>query len=180
MRKEYLVLLLFGALVAGALLAGWLGRFWRRLRFTRRRSRGRQGELEAPAVLRAAGYTVLDDQANLEGCLEVDGRKHTYDVRADFLVARGQQRYVAEVKTGEKAPDPVHSATRRQLLEYRVLYDVDGVLLVDMEREEIRRVEWPALGQARPADRGRLRAIMTGLGAGLLFGLALGFWLASR
>ena len=60
--------------------------------------------------------------------------------RADLLVeARSRsgflrgQRFVAEVKTGERAIDPTHPATRRQLMEYLHVFEVDGVLLVDRE-----------------------------------------------
>ena len=36
-----------------------------------------------------------------------------------------------------------HRATRRQLLEYAAVFDVDGVLLVDAEGGRIHRVEFP-------------------------------------
>jgi hypothetical protein len=49
---------------------------------------------------------------------------------------------VAEVKTGEVAPRLSTAATRRQLLEYRVAFDVDGVLLVCPERGTIQRVDF--------------------------------------
>ena len=48
---------------------------------------------------------------------------------------------MAEVKTGTYAPRLETAATRRQLLEYGVAFDVDGVLLVDADVGEIRLVE---------------------------------------
>ena len=68
---------------------------------------------------------------------------HPIVVRADLLVSRGARRFVAEVKTGARAPRIETAATRRQLLEYAVAYDVDGVLLVDMEEHTISEVEFP-------------------------------------
>jgi hypothetical protein len=70
---------------------------------------------------------------------------------------------VAEVKTGTLAPRIETATTRRQLLEYRVAFAVDGVLLVDADAGTVRRVEFP-LPLARPARRA----------AWLLLGIALG------
>ena len=50
---------------------------------------------------------------------------------------------MAEVKTGRLAPRLETSATRRQLLEYRVAFDVDGVLLVDVDAGRVHSLEFP-------------------------------------
>ena len=63
--------------------------------------------------------------------------------RADYLVARNVERYVAEVKTGRLAPRIDTATTRRQLLEYRLAFDVDGVLLVDAESAKVHRIVFP-------------------------------------
>jgi len=57
------------------------------------------------------------------------------------------------VKTGNSAPDPLTSSTRRQLLEYLIACKVDGVLVVDVEARRIRSLVFPArnLPPARPA-----------------------------
>ena len=44
------------------------------------------------------------------------------------------------MKTGPRATRITTAATRRQLLEYRVAYDVNGVLLVDMDKEQIHEI----------------------------------------
>ena len=69
-------------------------------------------------------------------------------MRADYLVELRGELLVAEVKTGEEAPQLSSAATRRQLLEYRVAFAVDGVLLVCPERGAIHRVDFPL-----PSDR---------------------------
>ncbi len=71
----------------------------------------------------------------------IDGEPVEVGVRADLWVGLGERRYVAEVKTGGRAPDPTHPATRRQLLEYRVAFEPDGLLLVDAEEGRIILVE---------------------------------------
>lgn len=66
------------------------------------------------------------------------------ELRADLLVRQGARRFVADVKTGAEAPKITTAATRRQLLEYRVAYAVDGVLLVDMASRRVHLVEFLA------------------------------------
>ena len=63
-------------------------------------------------------------------------------MRADYLVEADGEVLVAEVKTGDVAPRIETAATRRQLLEYHVAFEVDGVLLVCPERGVIHRVDF--------------------------------------
>ena len=109
----------------------------------RRSLRAREGEEDAEELLRACGFTVVERQATRQWSFDVDGEEYVAGVRADLLVEKDEALYVAEVKTGLRAPDPRHPATRRQLLEYWFVYEPDGLLLVDMERREVREVTFP-------------------------------------
>jgi hypothetical protein len=157
------------ALVLGAVAVGLLvlllrsvvGRWWRGVRARRRAHRALAGEKRAVRLLRRHGFRVLGEQVPASFVIEVDGRPHEVALRADLLVTRAGKRYVAEVKTGAQAPRPEHRATRRQLLEYRVAYAAEGVLLVDMERGAVHEVRFPALTRQTPgAGRGILLALM--------------------
>lgn len=115
----------------------------------RRQQRASAGEADAEALLEAAGFQVLDRQITARWTLFVDGAPVDVSCRADLLVrARSKaslprnQRFIAEVKTGDRAIEPTHPATRRQLMEYLHAFDVDGVLLVDMTRRCVRHVEF--------------------------------------
>ena len=46
--------------------------------------------------------------------------------------------------------DVFWASTRRQLLEYAHAYDAEGVLLVDMESERVRRIRFPPMRAAAP------------------------------
>lgn len=112
------------------------------------RRRGRiasRAEEEAERLLRRAGYAIVDRQVTGAWTLRVDGEDREVRMRADLLVKRRGARFVAEVKTGRTAPRPDLPETRRQLLEYLLAFDVDGVLLVDMETRAVHRVEFPGL-----------------------------------
>lgn len=102
---------------------------------------GRARRLERAAVrhLEINGFEVLEDQVDRAAVVWVNGEAHDYHVRVDYLVKNAKgELFVAEVKSGRQAPSPTHAATRRQLLEYQVVYkDADGVLLVDMTKRDI-------------------------------------------
>lgn len=101
--------------------------------------------------------------------LAVDGARSEHAVRADYLVSRGARRFVAEVKTGSVAPSLAHAPTRRQILEYCLAFDVDGALLVDVERGLVREIQ-------RASPRARRTFLLPTLGwvaIGALAGAAI-------
>lgn len=138
-----LLVVLLGSLAVLQTARLWWRDAARRFRDRRRSARAVAGEAAAEDLLRGLGYAITDRQAPLQYALQVDGAPHPVSLRADYLVERGGRRYVAEVKTGGQAPSLRTAATRRQLLEYRLAYAVDGVLLVDMEASAVREVVFP-------------------------------------
>lgn len=82
----------------------------------------------------------------------VDDQRLEFEVRADLLVSRWWRTYVVEVKTGESAPNPKNSATRRQLREYAAVYEADGLILADMSAGKLYQIRFPAKSTGpRPA-----------------------------
>jgi len=164
-----LVLLACGAWLA-LVLRRWLDARSRR----RRGARAQRAERDAAGLLEASGFAVLGRQQRQRWALEVDGRAMEFTLVADYLVERDGRRWVAEVKTGERALDLRHGPTRRQLLEYQQAFGVDGVLLVDAEGRSLSRVSFL---EPREAPRSNRLVVFA---AGLFSGLALGLWLWAR
>lgn len=136
-------------------------------RFRRRVRRGLHGQERARSLLERSGYEVLAQEHPASGEVEVDGRAMPYTVRVDYLVRRKGRTFGVEVKTGARAPDPMHRATRRQLLEYSRLLDVDGLLLLDMEARRLMEVRFPhRTGRSS-------RTMLFLLGLGFVLGLAV-------
>ena len=123
--------------LAGAALA-------RRGRGRRARARNRiaqRGEAEAVRLLERAGYAVEGRGVAREGSMLVDGEAVQFGVRADLVArCRKGRLFVVEVKTGGLAPDPRHGPTRRQLLEYSLIFGTPHLLLVDMEARKVREI----------------------------------------
>lgn len=140
-------------LLALALLFAALG-WWRATRRVGRENRARQvrafaGESAAEALLAAHGFRIVDRQVTARFEMTVDGEPVVVTNRCDLLVERGGSTFVADVKTGVRATDPTHPATRRQLLEYALVHEADGVLLVDMEADRVVEVDFPWLSDRR-------------------------------
>lgn len=128
-------------------LGVWLGiRLARRVlrhRAARTRRLGRRGARRALAFLEYEGYRIVDTEVVAQGRLAIDGRVRTYQVRADAIVRRRRRTYVAELKGGAEVSRITDRHTRRQLLEYASVFDVDGILLVDGRRRVIHRITFP-------------------------------------
>lgn len=139
-----ILLLLLVAALALALLGWWSASTRVRRGNQRRLARAQRGEDEADALLEEAGFRVLDEQVTARFAMTVDGEEVWVHDRCDRLVERDGRVYVADVKTG-RAADPLSPATRRQLLEYLLVHEADGALIVDMEALEIVHVGFPGL-----------------------------------
>jgi hypothetical protein len=168
MDQSHLAVLLVGAALGGLALYSFLG-WLRRLRLRLRFSRAQRKEAEAATLLERRGYRVLSGQ--LEGFYELlqDGESFYPKLRADYLVERRGKVYIAEAKSGSRAPDVLERHTRRQLLEYAIAYEVDGVLLVDTEAKRISEISFPALRRGGRRGLDFALGILVGALAGALF-----------
>ncbi len=171
----------FGMFLLGMLLSAALAwllfhavKHWARLRRVRRAARASRAEQAAAAVLAAHGYAILGRQVRQRWSLLADGRQLSFDLIADYLVQSEGVRWIAEVKTGERALDLRYGPTRRQLLEYREAFGVDGVLLVDAEAETIRCVRFRQSSglDGAPFRRAALQGLVC-LGLGLVLGVLM-------
>jgi hypothetical protein len=157
--------------VAQALFHAWV-RGARRHRILGRVTRAGIGEARAADHLVSLGFEILGAQVATDYPVTVDGKETQVSVRADYVVRRGEARYVVEVKTGSVAPRIETSATRRQLLEYRVAFDVDGVLLLDAEAGRLHEITFPGVGARVPVAAAEARSgwgwlVVLGLAAAL-------------
>jgi hypothetical protein len=137
-------LLAWGLVFLLLLVVGWL-LFRPGLRSRDRNRRAQRGEHDAERLLEKHGFSVIERQARRRWTVRVDGEDEGAEVRADLLVQKDGLLFVAEVKTGDLAVDPLFPATRRQLLEYFFVFEPDGLLLVDPEASSVVEVEFPDL-----------------------------------
>lgn len=151
----------------------WVERRRPRWRLARHRRQGSFGEKLAEGLLTGSGYRIEGRQVPARYTLRVDGEPWEVSLRADFVVRRGARRFVAEAKSGELAGRLDTAATRRQIVEYCLAFDVDGVLLVDTHRRRISLVQLE-----HPTGHGSLGRLLVPAVVLVLLGLAL--WAAVR
>jgi predicted RecB family endonuclease len=140
-----------------------------------RQLRGARGERRAERILETHGYAIRARQARLDYAIEVDGSERVMTIVADFIVERGGERLVAEVKTGDLAPRVERAETRRQLLEYQLASGARSVLLVDPDARAISEIAFPLAGSARRSSPAGLRAALA-----LVMVALLAAWYAKR
>jgi hypothetical protein len=131
--------------VIGAMTVAVFLRYLKRWKIKKRIFKAKKSELKAVELLKKNGFEIIDLQKESYYILSIDDKPYKAAVKADMIVKKGNKTYVAEVKSGESSPSPRFIATRRQLLEYYLVYRPSGLLLVDMEREKIRKVEYSIL-----------------------------------
>jgi hypothetical protein len=133
-----------GALVVFELIRHAITKALRTLRHRWIALRALRGEQHAEDLLVDAGYQIVGRQVEGSYLVRIDESATRVVVRADLLVKDpGGRTLVAEVKTGREAPRIENSATRRQLLEYRLAFEAPGVLLVDAGQDTIHTVRFP-------------------------------------
>lgn len=135
--------------VIGLLAVQSVRLYWLRTAAGRRmkahRSLGAKGERRARGLLEAHGYEITGEQVGGSYEIFVDDKTCPVRLRADFVVKKGGKTYVAEVKAGVESVKISGRTTRRQLLEYLFAFDVNGVLLVNMQQKRIFAIGFPSL-----------------------------------
>lgn len=137
------------ALLAILLVVRVLSDYRKRRVVKRRFDRGRKMEYKARDFLIRQGFRVVDEQVEYEHSYIVDGVEHSSLIVVDYVVSRKGKTYIVEVKSGSSATSINNSATRRQLLEYSFAIECDGIYLLDMEAEELRKVDFIPLESFR-------------------------------
>jgi hypothetical protein len=172
MRQEHFILCFIGLLVGAY---GWhrSSRWYQGMKTRRRFSRAHKKEAEAALILEGYGYRVLG--AQVEGSIELtqDGAPLSASLRADYWVEKGGRSFIAEAKSGSKVINVLDRGTRRQLLEYLVAYEVDGVLLVNTEDRVVSEVCFPGLQPSVGSSRFGV-GVLVGVGGYLLWQLLFG------
>lgn len=173
-QRPWLLLLLFATMGSAVL---WARRTFLRYRRSSIAKRALGAETAALALLRQRGYVILETQVRQLWPVLHGGRQVDVTLRADALVRKGKRRYVAEVKSSSLVADLKHGPTRRQLLEYAIAYDTDGVLLIDMHAQHVEEVTFPGLGRTAEAQVGPvLTACCVAFVLGLWFGMSEMVW----
>ena len=70
-----------------------------------------------------------------------DNETINFFIRADLIVSKDKKKFIAEVKSG-KAASIEEINTRRQLLEYSKVFNNKNLILIDTEKNKIKKIEF--------------------------------------
>jgi len=135
-------IILLSSCAAAVVITVFISSAWRKHRRKRIISRAQVIEKEAIHLLEKNGFELVEEQPEREFCIRVNDKKIPCRIRADYLVRKRKNLYVAEVKTGEYSRFD-HPQVRRQLLEYYLVYHPKAVILVDGDNNELYQVTFP-------------------------------------
>lgn len=169
-----IIVIIICAMLLGGFLYYKVSSFFKVRLFRKRMERGERGEEIGKKFLIKKGFTIVEEQPKESSIILIDGEAHTYNVRADFLVERKGRRSIVEVKTGNISTNPKSINTRRQLLEYSRIYDVDNLLFFDAESKKLKTISFPEIEK-----KSQLVLFITIFLIGIITGIALAVWLRS-
>jgi|TARA_B110000483_G_C18041468_1_gene482762 hypothetical protein len=159
-----LLLMLLG-IIAGGWFALKLAKYFKGRSIKSRLNRGLQKEQEAAKWLKRNGYKIIDYQVSLSYSLKENGVDKKITVSPDFKVSKNGQEQIIEVKSGKAAPRIENKDTRRQLLEYHFIEPDIPLFLLDMENNELKKINFPDQG-TKSASKVWLFWLVFALGAG--------------
>ncbi len=140
MEKNILILICISLGVISFRL--WYKSFSRKKQQRKRFKRGLKLEQKAASFLVSKGFTIIDEQVEYQHTYLINGEEHSSKINIDYLVEKNAKVFVVEVKSGKSAISIKNRSTRRQILEYAVTIDCDGIYLLDMENKELQLIEF--------------------------------------
>lgn len=134
--------LLIVGIIIGAILIYNILRIGHSYAVKRRVLKAGRAEAAARKYLESEGYTILAVQERVPIVTKVNGKPHKSYIQADLIAQKGKEIFVVDVKTGDVAKKPASPDNRRQLLEYYLVYQPDGVIVLDMDEQKLYRLEF--------------------------------------
>lgn len=120
----------------------WYKIFSRKRQQKKRFKRGLKLEQKAARFLVSKGFSVIGEQVEYRHSYLVNKEEAVSIINIDYLVEKSNEVFVVEVKSGKSAISIKNRGTRRQLLEYAVAIECDGVYLLDMENKDLQLIEF--------------------------------------
>ena len=124
------------------LYLGWkIKEVYKNIKFYLYKRKGKKAEQKAIKLLKKNGYKIESFQTTAKGKLLQDNKTVSFLIRADLIVSKDKKKFIAEVKSG-KAASIEEINTRRQLLEYSKVFNNKNLILIDTEKNKIKKIEF--------------------------------------
>ncbi|MDK2901428.1 hypothetical protein H0A61_02448 [Koleobacter methoxysyntrophicus] len=164
--------LIIGCIV-GAIFITLMKKWFNRRIIIKRIEKAKRGEKDAIKLLKAQGFKILNVQERKPLTTYINGKPYTNYVQVDIIAEKRKKKYIAEVKTGTRAVQTTNPNTRRQLLEYYLVYKPEGILLLDMSNKKINEVHFDIIKPFNKATIEMIKILIVFI-AGLIAGAIIG------
>ena len=132
-------------LILGIIIGGFLfyiiNKKFTNIKIKRILANAKKAEKEAVYLLSNHGYRIISMQEKRNIITYIDGKPYPSYVKVDLIVQKKGKRYIVEVKTGQQTKATT-ALVRRQLLEYYLVFNPEGIILLDMDRKKIQTIEF--------------------------------------
>ena len=124
------------------LYLGWkIKEIYKNIKFYLYKRKGKKAEQKAIKLLKKNGYKIESFQTTAKGKLLQDDETINFFIRADLIISKNKKKFIAEVKSGKSASiEDIN--TRRQLLEYSKVFNNKNLILIDTEKNKIKKIEF--------------------------------------
>ena len=136
---EYFLLII---LILSFIYLGWkIKEIYKNIKFYLYKRKGKKAEQKAIKLLKKNGYKIESFQTIAKGKLLQDDETINFFIRADLIISKNKKKFIAEVKSGKSASiEDIN--TRRQLLEYSKVFNNKNLILIDTEKNKIKKIEF--------------------------------------
>ncbi len=136
----------------------------------KRFERGLKLETEAEYFLKEKGFNIIGNQEiNYHNYL-VNGQNRRNKLIVDYVAEKAGKKYIVEVKSGKEAISLNNKNSRRQLIEYDLVIENDGLILLDMENKDLQFVQFQSKEERQDTS---FREIIIALA---IMGILIPFW----
>lgn len=108
----------------------------------KRFKRGLKLETEAEFFLKSKGFNIIGNQEIFYHNYLVNGENRRSKLIVDYITEKAGKKYIVEVKSGKDAISLYNKNSRRQLIEYDLVIENDGTILLDMENKKLQFVKF--------------------------------------
>lgn len=99
-------------------------------------------EKEGEAILEKRGFKILEKRLSSPVITLVSGKSHMAESTADFLAEKERKKYLVHLHGGSISADLNDPALRRKLIENEVVYQPDGLILVDLVDKSLQEISF--------------------------------------
>ncbi|MCT4643478.1 MAG: Dna2/Cas4 domain-containing protein [Carboxylicivirga sp.] len=172
-NQNHIVFLLLGIIIVALIfliIRYKLSEYFKERQIKKRFDRGNKLELQAKNFLKSEGFKIVDYQSTYEHRFLEDDEVQFVEIQPDYIVKKNGKTYIVEVKSGSHATSARYKHTRRQLLEYDYVVENDGVYLLDMEKKELKLVQFKSKMERRSGKLLKTVIVVA------IIGIAIPYW----